>query len=57
MPTLTSYTTATLLLLGGVEALDNGLARVPQMGYNSWSCYATTATFAVAFLGPPVSNR
>ena len=57
MPTFTSYTTATLLLLGGVEALDNGLARVPQMGYNSWSCYATTATFAVAFLGPPVSNR
>ena len=25
--------------LGGLAALDNGLARTPHMGYNTWNCF------------------
>ncbi|KAL3147731.1 hypothetical protein ABBQ32_002472 [Trebouxia sp. C0010 RCD-2024] len=31
--------TALLARLGSVTALDNGLARTPHMGYNTWNCF------------------
>ena len=33
---------ATVLIVSfrSLEALDNGLARTPHMGYNTWNCYA-----------------
>ena len=33
-----------LAALACAQALDNGLARTPPMGWNSWNCYGTGVT-------------
>ena len=41
------------LLLAGVAALDNGLARRPPMGWNSWNAYGGESEWCrVARVGP-----
>ena len=40
--------------LAYVAALDNGLARTPHMGYNTWNCFAGDGKCCVHLPDPPL---
>lgn len=44
MPSFALYSVAALLFTSASWALENGLARTPQMGWNTWNKYYCNIT-------------